>query len=434
MLMAHLLSHITSQGGLTHCHDMSLLASMLTSILTSIQARDKAGSSSMHSSHATGATYITAFIMSCLQLLPIPVASGIAQQVLISPLIEVLGSPQEVYQQLLCAAEHQARDLQQNAGNSTRPVRAVARSYVPPSAVPSAVQRLHALGFMLGVSEWKDHCQKQQLQYQQNARINAPPAAGHQLDESKDPMTAGFVKQFENLVGVAPVYDKQEHSNVETLHMSETSMLNDVKTRTSKTTSEVALHTKCETQLAQDHTAMSDTDKSNADSTHAAPDASALHSSDGEAPIRAVHANQAVQADQGAASHVAADTSTAAVVNEISGTMNTSAAPATTGSAAVSSTDAGGNVDAHVVDEQAEAVPFTDPCHQLIEHIRLEEYGVGQDGQVRMIHPRTHAFVICVQLYYKCVGCVRACCFLAHFSYHHHQCCDIQGMWHSTEH
>lgn len=108
----------------------------------------------------------------CLQLLPVPLAPSLCRDVLLRPLAEALAKDAEVVHRLLLAAAVVA-------GSSSSSVKvglvgswgaSVAVDHgsiatVRGTALPGARQRLHVLGFCLGISDWQEDCM--QLQHQQ---------------------------------------------------------------------------------------------------------------------------------------------------------------------------------------------------------------------------------------------------------------------------
>lgn len=133
-------------------------------------------------------------VLESLQLLPVPLAPVLASEVLLRPLADALRQDLDtVHRSLLATAvlqsahdesSHYASGYGHKGAYSSRPV--ASRPYVQGAAVPGARQRLHVLGFSLGIAEWQDDCKQQQLQqhswssdsHQATADMPYPAASG----------------------------------------------------------------------------------------------------------------------------------------------------------------------------------------------------------------------------------------------------------------
>lgn len=232
-LVGLLLLHITQQGGLASAHDLVMLGDLLASLLAADVSRHQAGTSGSSSRSwmqsiglsaaggaaggGGGAAFLTPeaalrqlqglsaaqqrvvlFMLQCLQLLPVPVASSVAGDVLLRPLGHVMGWEPEVVPWALLvaavAAEVPAAAAMPRAGTPAAAVTASLKAVAAKGRVAGARQRLHALGFtQLGVAAWQDDClgsiawqaaaQQQHRQQQQALKAAAvavpdPAAAG----------------------------------------------------------------------------------------------------------------------------------------------------------------------------------------------------------------------------------------------------------------
>lgn len=177
------------------CHDLVMLGDLLASLLAADVSRHQAGTSGSSSRSwmqtigssgaaggGSGAAFLTPeaalrqsqglsaaqqrvvlFMLQCLQLLPVPVASSVAGDVLLRPLGHVMGwEPEVVHWALLVAAvaaEVPAAASTPRVGTQAAAVTASLKAVAAKGRVAGARQRLHALGFtQLGVAAWQDDC------------------------------------------------------------------------------------------------------------------------------------------------------------------------------------------------------------------------------------------------------------------------------------
>lgn len=223
-LIGLLLLHVAQQGGLAAAHDLFMLGDLLASLLAADVARHQGGGGGTSSSSsrawmqaagagADQASFLTPqaamkqlqglsavqqrvllFILQCLQLLPVPVASTVAGEVLLRPLGHVLGWEAEVVQWgLLVAAvaaegAHAVQLPGLRSGTTAAATAALLKTVSAKGRLVSARQRLHALGFSshMGIACWQDDCMSsvaahaagQHLQRQQQAAASSDAAAG----------------------------------------------------------------------------------------------------------------------------------------------------------------------------------------------------------------------------------------------------------------
>jgi hypothetical protein len=125
---------------------------------------------------ASGQQHLLQFVLRCLQLLPVPLAPSLVREVLLRPLRDALDKDAELVHKLLLAAAVLATTTSSSSSTSRgtgmqRPQHlAVEGSELGSdrrASLPGARQRLHVLGFSLGIAEWQDDCKQQQQQQQQ---------------------------------------------------------------------------------------------------------------------------------------------------------------------------------------------------------------------------------------------------------------------------
>lgn len=219
LLVSLLICRVASQGGFSAAHDLKMLGDILGSIMTAAMSRQQgntaaistsryaantwAQSTNMSAAAGLAATAISnshqesmtadsatrilhayspagqrllLFILECLQLLPVPLAAALAQEVLLRPLAEALGKDHEtVSKSLLAAAVAGGVSIAHISGHTAAKEcrRAAGTAVLRSFKGPGARQRLHVLGYMLGVAAWQDDCKQQQKQQVQTAAVLA---------------------------------------------------------------------------------------------------------------------------------------------------------------------------------------------------------------------------------------------------------------------
>lgn len=187
LLVGILLSHVSSQGGLAAAHDLKMLGDILGSVMTATLSGQKAGTPQSRQQPITSADVAIKFaqaytsaaqrllllVLQCLQLLPVPLAPAMAQEVLLRPLAESLGQDLEtVSWALLAVAVVVSNAVQHNRLSHTAAGHKGVLAACPwlldgRLALPGARQRLHVLGYSLGIAAWQDDCKGQQRMQQQ---------------------------------------------------------------------------------------------------------------------------------------------------------------------------------------------------------------------------------------------------------------------------
>ena len=174
-LVAYLLAHVASKGGVAAMDDHQLVTDILSAQLAAAmhgkdhQSSRRPGavaSGFSRMQRSGGATWAAELVLQCLQLLPRPLAAAFAEQLLLKPFIEALeqepGTARGLaaYEALLVAAVAAEQDEQKHGssrGGSRWSSQVASRRYAGVCS-SGARQCLHALGFMLGISCWQSDC------------------------------------------------------------------------------------------------------------------------------------------------------------------------------------------------------------------------------------------------------------------------------------